>query len=58
MTFSDTPDESDKQSMLAYLLKLHQQEKVMSLQALVDWSNQQSIEVQFVQHRLIFEEIF
>jgi hypothetical protein len=58
MTFSDAPDESDKQSMLAYLLKLHKQGEDMNLQSLVDWSNQQSINAQFVQHKLIFEESF
>jgi len=58
MTFAEVPDESDKQSMLAYLLELHKREEAVSLQALVNWSSQQAISAQFVQHQLIFEETF
>jgi hypothetical protein len=58
MTFTEAPDESDKQSMLAYLLELHKREEAVSLQSLVNWSNQQAVNTQFVQHQLIFEEIF
>jgi hypothetical protein len=58
MTFTEAPDESDKQSMLAYLLELHKREEAVSLQSLVNWSNQQAVNTQFVQHQLIFEETF
>jgi hypothetical protein len=58
MTFTESLDESDLQSLSAYLLSLHEENQLVSLESLSLWASKQEISSQFIQQTLLFEDTF
>lgn len=52
LVFKQAADQSDKQSLEAYLQRLHQQQKPISLELLLEWQAKQGLEIDIVRHSL------
>jgi hypothetical protein len=52
LVFKQAADRSDRQSLEAYLQRLHQQQQPISLELLLEWQTKQGLEIDMVRHSL------